>query len=68
MTGAHMKVSVDRGLCYGSRECGHRVPSVFTFVEPGYGAVLPGREHTDDDPLIREAAEKCPSQAIAIAE
>ncbi|MFF0129967.1 ferredoxin [Streptomyces mirabilis] len=63
-----MKVSVDRSLCYGSGECVHRVPSVFAFVEPGYGAVLPGREDTDDDPLIREAAEKCPSQAITVAE
>jgi ferredoxin len=63
-----MKVSIDRGLCYGSGECVHRVPSVFTFVDAGYGAVLPGREDADDDPLIREAAEKCPSQAITIAE
>ncbi|MGP4047090.1 ferredoxin [Streptomyces sp. 2A115] len=63
-----MKVSIDRDLCYGSAECAHRVPSVFTFVDPGYGAVLPGREDTGDDPLIREAAEKCPSQAITITE
>nr|WP_225833106.1 ferredoxin [Streptomyces sp. NK08204] len=61
-----MKVSVDRELCYGSAECAHRAPSVFAF-EDGYGVVRPGRQETGDDPRVREAAEKCPSQAIAIA-
>ncbi|MGQ4387935.1 ferredoxin [Streptomyces sp. SAS_270] len=61
-----MKVSVDPGLCYGSAECVHRVPSVFAFKD-GYGTVRPGREDTEDDPLIREAAERCPSQAITLA-
>ncbi|MGW0765972.1 ferredoxin [Streptomyces sp. NPDC002671] len=66
-----MKVSVDRNLCYGSAECAHRAPSVFAF-EDGYGVVRPGREAAGDDPqvreAVREAAEKCPSQAIAVAE
>ncbi|MEV0174438.1 ferredoxin [Streptomyces sp. NPDC050803] len=60
-----MKVSVDSELCYGSGECVYRVPSVFT-VEDGFGAVVAGREDTGDDPEVREAAEKCPSQAILI--
>ncbi|MBD0841086.1 MULTISPECIES: ferredoxin [unclassified Streptomyces] len=60
-----MKVSVDSELCYGSGECAYRVPSVFT-VEDGFGAVIAGREDTGDDPEVREAAEKCPSQAIVI--
>jgi ferredoxin len=63
-----MKVSVDRDLCYGSAECVHRAPSVFTFVDPGYGEILLGRENTGDEPLVREAVEKCPSQAIVITE
>ncbi|MGW0610287.1 ferredoxin [Streptomyces sp. NPDC002788] len=62
-----MKVSVDRELCYGSAECAHRAPAVFEFVD-GFGVVRPGRERTGDDPEILEAAEKCPSQAIRIAE
>jgi len=33
----------------------------------GYGAVQPGREDTEDDPLIREAVERCPSQAISLS-
>jgi ferredoxin len=61
-----MKVSVDPDLCYGSAECVHRAPSVFAFQD-GYGAVRPGREDAGDDPLIREAAELCPSQAIRLA-
>ncbi|MFD9000860.1 ferredoxin [Streptomyces sp. NPDC059582] len=60
-----MTVSVDPDLCYGSGECAHRAPSVFTF-EGGYGVVRPGREDTGDDSLVQEAAERCPSQAIGI--
>ncbi|EKX68514.1 ferredoxin [Streptomyces ipomoeae] len=60
-----MTVSVDPELCYGSGECAHRVPSVFTLVD-GFGAVLPGRETMSDAPEVREAAELCPSQAISI--
>ncbi|MBB5928863.1 ferredoxin [Streptomyces echinatus] len=66
-----MKVSVDRSLCYGSAECAHRAPAVFAF-EDGYGVVRPGAAQAADDPrtreAVREAAEKCPSQAIAVTE
>ncbi|GGV02197.1 ferredoxin [Streptomyces filipinensis] len=62
-----MKVSVDRALCYGSAECAHRAPAVFAF-EGGYGVVRPGREGWGDDPQVREAAERCPSQAIVLGE
>ncbi|WP_328359854.1 ferredoxin [Streptomyces sp. NBC_00457] len=62
-----MKVSVDPDRCYGSGDCVYRVPSVFT-AEDGFGAVIPGREDTGDDPRVREAAERCPSQAITIAD
>ncbi|MEU5280434.1 ferredoxin [Streptomyces asoensis] len=60
-----MTVSVNRELCYGSGECAFRVPSVFTAVD-GLGAVVPGREDADGDPEVREAAERCPSQAITL--
>ncbi|WP_461080240.1 ferredoxin [Streptomyces deserti] len=62
-----MKISVDRDLCYGSGDCAYRVPSVFTVVD-GFGAVLPGHEDAGDDPQVREAAEKCPAQAITLSE
>jgi ferredoxin len=61
------KVSVDPDLCYGSGECVYRVPSVFT-VQDGFGSVVAGREDSGDDPEVREAAEKCPSQAIALTQ
>lgn len=67
MTGARMNVSIDPNLCYGSAECAHRAPSVFEFVDD-YGVVRPGREDSGGDPRVREAAEKCPSQAIALTE
>ncbi|MET7679103.1 ferredoxin [Streptomyces sp. NPDC005423] len=62
-----MKVSIDPELCYGSGECVYRLPSVFTVVD-GFGAVVPGREDGDDDPEVRDAAERCPSQAITVGE
>jgi ferredoxin len=60
-----MKVSVDADVCYGSGECAFRAPAVFGF-EDGYGFVRPGREESGDDELIRDIAERCPSQAIRI--
>lgn len=60
-----MKISVDPARCYGSGECVYRMPSVFTEAD-GFGAVVPGREDAGDDPRVREAAERCPSQAIVI--
>lgn len=60
-----MKISVNPDYCYGSGECIHRVPSVFTAVD-GLGAVIPGRENAGEDPQVQEAAERCPSQAIVI--
>ncbi|WAZ22870.1 ferredoxin [Streptomyces cinnabarinus] len=59
------KVSVDPELCYGSGECVHRVPSVFTAAD-GFGAVIAGREDSGAEPEVREAAEQCPSQAIVL--
>ncbi|MBV2357787.1 ferredoxin [Streptomyces sp. J2-1] len=65
-----MKVSVDHAQCYGSAECAYRVPSVFAF-EDGYGVVLPGGAEATDAPevreRVREAAERCPSQAIRLS-
>ncbi|MFF1280159.1 ferredoxin [Streptomyces sp. NPDC058299] len=66
-----MKVSVDRSLCYGSAECAHRAPAVFAF-EDGYGVVRSGGAQAAADPrslaTVREAAERCPSQAIVCTE
>ncbi|MBT2417002.1 ferredoxin [Streptomyces sp. ISL-22] len=62
-----MRVSIDQNLCYGSAECVHRAPSVFEFVDD-FGVVRPGREVSGDDPEVREAVEKCPSQAITLTE
>ncbi|GAA3157024.1 hypothetical protein GCM10010521_51300 [Streptomyces rameus] len=62
-----MKVSVDRSLCYGSAECAYRAPAVFAF-EDGYGVVRPGAAQAADGPQVREAVEKCPSQAIVLTE
>jgi len=67
VTGVHMKVSVDRNVCYGSGDCAIRVSSVFALVD-GYGTVLPGREDTGDEPEVQEAADWCPSQAITFTE
>ncbi|MDT0609679.1 ferredoxin [Streptomyces lancefieldiae] len=60
-----MRISVDPEQCYGSGDCVHRAPSVFTVVD-GFGAVIPGRENDVDAPRVREAVEGCPSAAITV--
>ncbi|MFE0806901.1 ferredoxin [Streptomyces sp. NPDC058794] len=60
-----MRISVDPEQCYGSGDCVHRAPSVFTRVD-GLGAVIPGREHALDVPRVREAVEGCPAAAITV--
>ncbi|MEU9973831.1 ferredoxin [Streptomyces sp. NPDC051014] len=60
-----VSVSVDADVCYGSGECAFRAPAVFGF-EDGYGFVLPGHAESEDDELLRDIAERCPSQAIRI--
>lgn len=60
-----MKISVDPEQCYGSGDCVHRAPSVFTQVD-GLGAVIPGRERALDVPRVREAVEGCPAAAITV--
>ncbi|MFC8869606.1 ferredoxin [Streptomyces sp. NPDC057148] len=60
-----MRISVDPEQCYGSGDCVHRAPSVFTAVD-GLGAVIPGRERDLDVPRVREAVEGCPAAAITI--
>ncbi|WP_219178732.1 ferredoxin [Streptomyces mutabilis] len=60
-----MRISVDPEQCYGSGDCVHRAPSVFTKVG-GLGAVIPGREHDLDLPRVREAVEGCPAAAITV--
>ncbi|TDT28649.1 ferredoxin [Streptomyces sp. BK208] len=60
-----MRIVLDPEQCYGSGDCVHRAPAVFTKVD-GLGAVIPGREHDVDAPRVREAAEGCPSAAITL--
>ncbi|MEU4143426.1 ferredoxin [Streptomyces parvulus] len=61
-----MRISVDPEQCYGSGDCVHRAPSVFTKVD-GLGAVIPGREYAVDMDRVREAVEGCPSAAITLS-
>ncbi|GHH23098.1 ferredoxin [Streptomyces lanatus] len=62
-----MRISIDREVCYGSAECVYHAPAVFDFVDD-YGVVRPGQEGEGDDPRVREAVERCPSQAISVTE
>ncbi|MFI1112236.1 MULTISPECIES: ferredoxin [Streptomyces] len=62
------QVEVDPDRCVGAGQCAFIAPEFFTQDDEGTSEVLPGREETEDDPLLHEAADACPVRAITIRE
>ncbi|UQX03422.1 ferredoxin [Streptomyces sp. RerS4] len=63
-----MRISIDNDKCIGAGQCELTAPGVFEQDDDGVSAVLPGREDGAGDPLVREAARRCPVGAIGISE
>jgi ferredoxin len=59
-----MKIVVDRDECIGCGNCSDIAPDVFELDEEGLSKVT-NPEGADDD-TIREAAESCPVDCIAL--
>lgn len=59
-----MKIVVDRDECIGCGNCSDIAPDVFELDEEGLSKVT-NPEGSDDD-TIREAAESCPVDCIAL--
>jgi ferredoxin len=63
-----VRIQVDKDRCMGAGMCALTVPGVFTQDDDGLSEVLPGREDSAGEPLVREAVRACPVQAIAVEE
>ncbi|MET7640843.1 ferredoxin [Streptomyces sp. NPDC005438] len=61
-----MRIQVDRNRCVGSGMCAFTAPDVFTQDDEGVSEVLPGHELDGEKPVVSEAAQACPVQAIEV--
>ncbi|MER6301894.1 ferredoxin [Kitasatospora sp. NPDC001539] len=59
-------IEIDTARCIGAALCTRHAPEVFTQDDDGVVELLPGGTGTAADPLVREAAEACPVQAITL--
>jgi ferredoxin len=60
-------IDIDQDLCIGAGQCALAAPGVFTQDDDGFSTLLPGREDSGGDPLVREAARACPVGAITVS-
>lgn len=60
-----LSARVDRDLCMSSGLCVADHPTLFRFDEQEIAEVVPGVEAADDD-VLREAAQRCPAEAIVL--
>ncbi|WP_367319096.1 ferredoxin [Streptomyces sp. HUAS ZL42] len=63
-----MHIEIDKHVCIGAGQCALAAPGVFTQDDEGFSALLPGRAHGADDPMLREAARACPVGAITLSD
>ena len=63
-----MKATVDEELCIGCGLCQDTCPDVFELMDDGYSHVIVADIREDLYDCVREAAEVCPTEAIAFSE
>lgn len=63
-----MKVTVDKDLCLGCGICEGIAPEVFSLANEPYAEVLLDPIPEELQGAVREAAEECPEECIAIEE
>jgi ferredoxin len=63
-----MKVSVDVELCQGHGQCEESAPDVFEVRDDGLAYVIGETDTSDKQARTREAASRCPVDAIRITE
>lgn len=62
-----MKVAVDLTLCQGHGQCQDAAPQIFELDDEGFARVLqPEVRKEDQVTQAREAADRCPVQAIEL--
>jgi ferredoxin len=60
-----MKAFVDQGLCQGHGQCEEDAPDIFEVRDDGFAYVLRDFDAVDL-PRVRDAASRCPVDAITI--
>ncbi|MFK4103344.1 ferredoxin [Streptomyces sp. NPDC019531] len=63
-----MHIDIDKDVCIGAGQCAMAAPGVFTQDDDGFSTLVPGREDSHGDSMVREAARACPVSAITVSE
>lgn len=63
-----MKAEIDLSLCQGHGQCEEAAPRVFEVRDDGYAYLLVDVIPADEEANTREAADRCPADAIRITD
>lgn len=63
-----MKIEIDFDLCQGHGQCVESAPDVFEVRDDGFAYVISEVDSADKAARTREAATRCPADAIRIQE
>jgi len=61
-----MKVNLNKGICIGCGACTAVAPKTFKLAQDGKAETI--EPVTDDQVVVKQAAEGCPVQAITVEE
>lgn len=61
-----MKAAIDLGLCQGHGQCQEAAPKVFEVRDDGYAYLLVDTISPDEETNARDAANRCPEEAIRL--
>lgn len=63
-----MKAVIDLELCHGHGQCQEAAPKVFEVHDDGYAYLLVDTIPADEEANTRDAASRCPTDAIRITD
>lgn len=63
-----MRVDIDLELCQGHGQCAESAPKVFEVRDDGFAYLLVDEIPADQEANVRDAASRCPTDAIKISE
>lgn len=63
-----MRVEIDLDLCQGHGQCAEAAPKVFEVRDDGFAYLLVDAIPADQEANVRDAADRCPTDAITISE
>ena len=61
-----MKIDIDFDLCQGHGQCVESAPDVFEVRDDGFAYLVSEVDSADKEGRTREAASRCPAEAIRI--